>query len=111
MARYSVSGTLSPDATTADTGEAAGTFSGQPYWTWTNDAGTWYLFLNGANWAIANAFDRFTKAWYGGPAIAGDYVEDALLGTTGTATVTQIDEYYAVKWKMSGEFTILKKRG
>jgi hypothetical protein len=44
MARYSVSGTLVPDATTENTGEPKGLCSqGYPYWEWTNEAGTWQL--------------------------------------------------------------------
>ena len=43
---YSVSGTLSPDCTTSNTGEPAGTYNDEDYWTWTNDADTWYLFWN-----------------------------------------------------------------
>ena len=64
--RYSVSGTLTPDATTADTGVAAGTVEGKPYWTWINDVGTWYLHWVPlfSGWLIANAlFPAMTKAW------------------------------------------------
>jgi len=43
--RLTVTGTpdLSPDCTTPDTGEPAGMYQEQLYWTWTNEAGTWYL--------------------------------------------------------------------
>lgn len=34
MTRYAVSGITSPDCTTEDTGEPAGTINGQPYWEW-----------------------------------------------------------------------------
>jgi len=109
--RYAVSGTLSPDATTADTGEAAGTYNGQPYWMWTNDAGTWYLYKPSANWYIANSLDGIqTKVWNGGESIVGTYAPDPLTGATGTATVTKIDEYIAVRWRLSGEITVLKMR-
>jgi hypothetical protein len=122
MARYSVSGTLSPDATTADTGEAPGVFIGQNYWTWTNDAGTWYLFAGTyagetPTWNVSNllGLGLGIPIWQGPNSSnpVGDYTP--LANATGTATVAEItepaaDEYYVIQWKASGEFTILKKR-
>jgi hypothetical protein len=58
--RLTITGTvdLSPDCTTPDTGEPAGTHNGQSYWTWTNDAGTWYL------WASINPKGGKIYCWY-----------------------------------------------
>lgn len=95
MTRYSVSGTLTPDATTADTGDPAGTHNGQPYWSWTNDAGTWFL------WFSQEAFGRYRYAinhgldeslmWSGSflnPLPIGNY--EANLGMcTGLSTVAE----------------------
>ena len=95
MTRYSVSGTLTPDATTADTGEPAGTYNGQPYWTW----GTWYLFLSDLRiigqpsnlWAIADNLDRLeaTFVWFGSTGVEGAYTPAFGNPATGTATVAE----------------------
>lgn len=90
MTAYSVSGTLTPDATTANTGEPAGTFNGQDYWTWTNDAGTWYL-LFGTSWRIYKGSltpPPFDPWWNRGVAnILGEY--SPVIAATGTATVAE----------------------
>lgn len=98
MARYSVSGTLTPDATTADTGDPAGTHNGQPYWSWTNDEGTWFL------WFSQEAFGRYRYAinhgldeslmWSGSflnPLPIGNY-EANLSMCTGLSTVAEVLE-------------------
>lgn len=90
MPAYIISGTLTPDATTANTGELAGTYNGQNYWTWTNDAGTWYLYLTeAAVYAIAGQLPagKAQPAWQGGAAVAGDYLPNP--NATGTATVAE----------------------
>jgi len=126
MTRYSVSGTLSPDATTADTGEPAGQFGGHPYWSW----GEWYLFNAGvfgsSVWVVANRLsvslvaggvDRAWQAAVGGP--AGEYNPMVGMGTAGTATVAEYvapptPTEYAVltinDGPLAGEYIVLKKR-
>jgi len=125
MTRYSVSGILTPDATTADTGVAAGTHNGQPYWEW-ND---WYLLAAGTPgrtyWVIANRLsqgfienssDRVWRVTSGGP--IGEYNPVANMGTIGTATVAEITEptptEYAVltinDGPLAGQYIVLKKR-
>ena len=119
MARYAVSGTLSPDATTADTGEPAGTFSGQPYWTWTNDAGTWYLWTVFGVYLISADPPAFIQPGLFWQNSVGEYVVPGTYSpvgaNTGTATVAEYvaptpDEYITVRWRASGEFTVLKMR-
>jgi hypothetical protein len=123
MTRYSVSGTLTPDATIADTGEPAGTVNGQPYWQYQAGGETWRLFYSAlavkwlicADWNGDGAIDeRDSKdgPHWTSAALAGDYIPVG--GATGTATVAEYvppaDEYIVVKWRASGEFTVLKKR-
>jgi hypothetical protein len=95
MTRYSVSGTLTPDATTPDTGEPAGTYDAQPYWSWTNDAGTWYLWWYfdgiGGTWEITNSapgpgFPWWVIMWTSA-LLEGEY--HANIGAAGTATVAE----------------------
>jgi len=131
MARYSVSGTLTPDATTADTGEPAGTFGGQPYWRWLVGEQEWFLFyrpefsfppfVNAERWVIGNelntpaGFDSLE--WHRlSNEIAGDYAPS---GTTGTATVAEITgpppatEYAVLQINdgpLAGEYIVLKTR-
>lgn len=64
MTRYAITGTpdISPDCTTPDTGEPAGERNGQPYWMWTNEAGTWYL----SKWA-ENMMNPASVTWGIGP--------------------------------------------
>lgn len=122
MARYSVSGTLSPDATVADTGEAAGEHNGQPYWSWTNDAGTWYLWSSTVkgviSWYLSPTLG--SSMWTGPASVGatpnGDYLPPRFPpGITGTASVAEYVEPSApecitLRWRASGEFTILKMR-
>ena len=68
MTAYSVTGTTSPDCTTASTGEPAGTYGGEPYWSWVNGATTWYLWFDlgiGGWWWISATppGDSFEDAW------------------------------------------------
>lgn len=67
-ARWTITGTpdLSPDCTTPDTGEPAGTFQSQSYWTWTAGESTYYLWWGGA-------FDSF---WYITPSLGGKPLVD-----------------------------------
>jgi hypothetical protein len=104
--RLVVTGTpdLSPDCTTPDTGAPAGTYNGYDYWTWTNDAGTWYL------WMLPAALNRYgiiSAALGVPPAIDGppgwtynfrffpddypvaSYAPQFGSGATGTATVAE----------------------
>lgn len=120
MTRYAVSGEVSPDCTIADTGEPAGEYNGQPYWTWEASGQTWYLSVQIAlspniyHWVISTAVGdvpRGTPSWYmDGSTPIGDYVPNR--DATGTATVAEYvppDEYIVVEWTASGKFTILKK--
>jgi len=97
MTRYVVSGTVSPDCTTPDTGEPAGTYNGQNYWTWTNDAGTWYLWWftspRGNAWTITAELGSAPDGllWYQWTTeqiipVSGEYPTNGD-NSTGTATV------------------------
>lgn len=94
MTRYSVTGTITPNATTpTNTGEPAGTFNDQPYWSWTNDAGTWYLWSRldrGVRWWYVSESTGSLAAAYWGlrtNSPAGNYVPKS--PATGTATVSE----------------------
>lgn len=103
MMAYAVTGTLTPDAT-GNTGEPAGEYNGQPYWMWTNEAGTWYLYAYayafGDSWMISKMLGgvpsipvmpywRGTPGTPGGgmPSVAGSY---SPYGATGTAVVAEL---------------------
>ena len=124
--RYSVSGTLSPDATTADTGVAAGTYNEESYWTWTNDAGTWYLwywkpFFGSSQWSIGPSAPGGLSEifWIRSPGeeVVGDYIDNGP-SSTGTATVAEYVEpaptEYAVltinDGPLAGQYIVLKTR-
>jgi len=115
MTRYSVSGTLTPDATTADTGEAVGTEAEKPYFDWTAGGRDWRMCWNAvtAEWAIiprgvtSSGFIRTPTqinsllnwgGWWRGPQTesnAGEYAAQNGSGgeeVTGTATVAEIVE-------------------
>lgn len=70
MTAYVVTGTLNPDAATENTGEPAGVSGGFPYWSWTNDAGTWYMYYSP---------DFF--GWWIGPVLGVDYPPNAWSGS------------------------------
>jgi len=118
MTRYSVSGTANPDCTVADTGEAAGEFAGQPYWSWANANGTWYLWTVFGSYVISSTPPEFASPsvwWMNGVAnnvVLGTYSPQA--GTSGVIDVTEydspvIDEHIVIEWTASGKFTVLKK--
>ena len=80
MARYSVSGVSgapSPDCTTVDTGVAAGVYNGEPYWSWTNEAGTWYLQKSTVStwWLILSTLggDWTDRWWFTSGPIGSNY--------------------------------------
>jgi hypothetical protein len=52
MARYSVSGDVTPDCTTADTGEQAGSQGGLPNWRWLAGGQEWWLQATGTGWLL-----------------------------------------------------------
>lgn len=120
MARLAVSGTLNPDASTADTGEPAGEFNSAEYWSWTNDGGTWYLWYDLPNnkWVISDSLGVSPfLGQFGWGLLEGQVVGaySMLVGVTGIATVAEYvaptpDEYITVRWRASGEFTVLKMR-
>jgi hypothetical protein len=117
--RLTVSGTLVPDATTADTGVAAGIHNEEPYWSWTNDAETWYLWWGGTGWNIGNALGGATLVWIRPDVnIVGEYFP--IGSTTGTATVAEYEEPPApgsekllvLEWLTgphAGKYTLLKE--
>lgn len=125
--RLTISGTVTPDCTIADTGEPAGTHSGQDYWTWEAGGQTWYLWNyvipdeRGDNWywvisqVAPKELDGSELRW--AKVVVSDETVDSIGNypaatlTTGTVTVTEYipDEYLVVKWTASGEFTVLKK--
>lgn len=118
MTRLAVSGTLSPDASTADTGEPAGAFNSADYWSWTNDGGTWYLWYDSLNkWVISDSLGAGPfqgRAGWGllEGQVVGVY--SILVGVTGIATVAEYvaptpDKYITVEWTASGKFTVLRK--
>ena len=115
MTAYRVDGTLTPDATTATTGEPAGTYGGQPYWSWTNDAGTWFLYSPhaGNDWRISPTLPsgKTDPFWNHLTPITGEYGETN--GASGTATVTAIaSSTYAAftinDGPLAGQYIVLK---
>jgi hypothetical protein len=121
--QLSVSGTLSPDATTANTGPPAGTHEGQPYWQWTNDAGTWFLsnvnLSGGLQWAITSRLGAFVVgvgSWRrpdNEPAI-GEY--SPVGSATGIATVAEVPpapaKLLVLEWHVgphAGKYTLLRE--
>lgn len=94
MTRYSVSGTLNPNATTPDTGEPAGTYGGKSYWQWVKDGTTYRMYWFFVNWIITSAelgANPGTYWWLPNPpppdAPAGAYSAGG--SATGTATVAE----------------------
>ena len=101
MSAYKITGTISPNATTANTGEPAGTLNEQPYWTWEAGGFTWYLWFDDSSAPLLYAW-RMTKVLGGGtgppnphwektgntPDPAGSYLPK--ITATGTATVTVV---------------------
>jgi hypothetical protein len=90
MTRYAVSGTTSPDCTTEDTGEPAGTINGQPYWEWVVGSVTCRLYRLVVTPAVMSivAIQGGVNigAWSKpGTGITGIYT--AIAPTTGNATV------------------------
>jgi hypothetical protein len=63
--KLSISGTISPDATTLDTGEPAGIELGQPYWDWDTTDPVW------SKWRMCAAF--YNTQW---AIIPRDFTED-----------------------------------
>jgi hypothetical protein len=121
--RLTISGTpdLSPDCTVADTGEPAGLDSnGNEYFTWEAGGHAWYLWFLSIEqgWVISQLLQAFPVRppgpWWSGTSQLGEYAPQGT--SVGTVTVAEYipppveDEYLVVKWKASGEFTILKKR-
>ena len=96
MATYTISGTLTPDAT-GTTGEPAGVFNGQNYWTWTTEGTAWYLAYNGPRYVIRNTLGAgATGLWISdtiGIDPSGTYIP--LINVTGTATVALAPMYMA----------------
>jgi hypothetical protein len=125
--QYSVSGTLDPDATTANTGPAAGTYNGQSYWSWLVGEQEWFLWWGsgGLQWFIARQlggpisrgtphFNRFALTGDPLDGIAGDYTP---IDATGTATVAEYvapPAEYAVltinDGPLAGQYVVLKTR-
>jgi len=123
MTRYSVSGTLTPDATTADTGVAAGTISGESYWAWKASGQTWWLQWTGTEWllcadwnvdGLVNAEDRVAGAYWTNANMLGEYTPAN--GATGTATVAEYvpppENLLVLEWLTgphAGKYTLLKE--
>ena len=125
MAHYQIIGDPNPDCTTSDTGDVAGTHNGQPYWSWTNDAGTWYLYYTTSPsfdpcWLISNALSNWLTegggggelGWYGGSGTGlnriGDY-NNTGGGASGTPTVAGIPAFTINS--ATGEITIIDPDG
>lgn len=124
---YSVSGTLSPVCSTENTGVPAGVYDGESYWTWTNDAGTWYL----SKWG-GNLLNPDLITWGIGPRLgisgiseagwqSDEQSETGPVGSyspnpdaSGTATVTEIAAFttYATftinDGPLAGQYIVLK---
>jgi hypothetical protein len=117
--RYSVSGTLVPDATTADTGVSAGTHNDKPYWRWVVGEQEWFL-------NYITMFNRYgitdnlnpVNGWLRDAASedpAGNY--SPLSGATGTATVAEYvppapEKLLVLEWHVgphAGKYTLLKE--
>ncbi len=123
--RYSVSGTLVPDATTPDTGPPAGTHEGQDYWRWLVGEREWFLYWWGTRWQITDAIRPADSqafgdvVWRGDEEIVGDYT--AGTNATGTATVAEYEEsepepgpekLLVLEWLTgphAGKYTLLKE--
>jgi hypothetical protein len=126
--QLSVSGTLSPDASTANTGPPAGEFGGKDYWEWDAGGETWYLHVVGIvgmqRWAItsrlalAHAVEHGDRTWLhlgefeDGP--AGEY--ESGLETTGVATVAEVppepEKLLVLEWHVgphAGKYTLLRE--
>jgi len=85
---YSVSGTLTPDATTTNTGEPVGSYGSLPYWSWSAGGHTWYLWKwMGFAYVITETLGTWggPYAWFGHSSVIGSYTRD--YSSTGTATV------------------------
>ena len=106
MTRYSITGDSSPDCSIADTGIRVGTRNGQPYWSWVNDAGTWYLFYTWTSeldpcWLISNTLSDWLSEGGGGElgwyriseSIEGDY-DNTAGPANGTPIVDEIPAFY-----------------
>ena len=119
MARYAVTGDVL--CATSDTGEPTGTQNGYPVYQWTNENGNWTLLvitvisqsiqihLVTGDPVVGGAvgWSRATNTFLGNYAPVN--------GATGTATVAEYvaptpDEYITVRWRASGEVTVLKMR-
>jgi len=105
MTAYAVTGTLSPDVTTANTGEPDGYFGDPPYWQWLVGETLWILSYTQTiegpkptttydNWFIDTLFGGGSP-WYwlkktvadGSPDPVGEYAP--MNSATGTATVAE----------------------
>jgi hypothetical protein len=127
--RLTISGTVSPDCTTPDTGEPAGQYNGQDYWTWEAGGQAWALFASEVSgksgeviqWAIQQTAPGVLVEPYWissvpeGGAATGTYSPVPLVSGN-LVTVTEYtppeppaDEYLVVEWTASGRFTVLKK--
>jgi hypothetical protein len=112
---------LTPDATVADTGVAAGEYNGRSYWRWLVGEQEWFLFYRFQapfhTWRIADHLESFDTAWIrlvDDP--VGTYAPSAG-EAVGNPTVAEYEEHLpptgdtlVIRWKVSGEITILRKK-
>jgi hypothetical protein len=89
--RFAITGDPDPDCRTDDTGAPAGTYNGEPYWSWEAGGETWYLWWLTSAWWISAAVGDAGTSWLGGGEIQGDYGD--FNATTGTATVAHLTPF------------------
>lgn len=93
--KLSIIGTLTPDATIADTGDPVGTYNSQPYWSWSAGGHTWYLFFQpgfaGSQWVIGASPPAalYAASWIGGQGVpTGEYSPEII--ASGVLTVAEV---------------------
>ena len=119
MTRYAVSGSVL--CATSDTGEPTGEQNGYPVYQWTNDNGTWWMGVTTIISGLSRVYVITASPVVGGTPswarVSGTEIGNygPVNGASGTATVAEYvaptpDEYITVRWRASGEFTLLKMR-
>ena len=88
-------GEVSPDCTIRNTDDSVGTFDDLPYWSWTNDSDTWYLYRSQivSGWDISNIlpFTGDTAIWRSSTnSIIGTYEPVGGMGGSGNIIVGEV---------------------
>lgn len=125
--RLTISGTVSPDCTTLDTGEPAGTHSGYDYWTWEAGEQEWFLAFVPADgkagtpdfWSISLGLPDSTNytdvRWrLDSAVVSGNYLP--IRDATGTVIVTEYTPPAATTYAtltitdgpLAGQYIVLK---